>query len=561
MKRLFFIFSLVALIFGCSDSEKSNGLAIQTDLKSVLNQTLPVVPVVTFNLKKADGTSIEGADLRIRIEQGIQRITAAQGLTDVDGNLLLSLAAGAYELEIRGLADVADYTGAITVSDAVAQTISLQTEQRSFQMDAGEAIDETDLRVYQSLGGGSYDRVYRDNARNLAGALNHSVPVEVFPGSYFATAEAIKTAGGDTPLVKTAMFNAAAAATATSSMDLSIPGIALIVTLQDVAGAPLQNYDVLAYDKGVNLRFARQSTDASGVATILLGASTDTAIILEDDQGEVVGIKDLGAVSADVSHTYQMHTVTGAVTPPTGLVLAVGDAANITVKLSSALAATLDDNAGANISRNDIVMTPETGAFTVDLFDSAFSFGAEDVAGFPTVTATAVTLAGADLANQNINVNLGGVIRGSVLTQATAPVIGIGIAVLSNHVLTDPDPQWIAGGGTDVDGVFAIEVPYGTYDLYVEGAVTRDVTVSAAANDQVVNLTQYAVTGRVTNALGAGVSADVDVIDGDSTATDGLGVYTINVVEGVNQLCFTAAAGMSCEFNVLFDDATVAKIQ
>ncbi len=118
--------------------------------------------------------------------------------------------------------------------------------------------------------------------------------------------------------------------------------------------------------------------------------------------------------------------------------------------------------------------------------------------------------------------------------------------------------QWIGGAATDANGTYAIEVPYGTYDLYVDGAVTRDVKVSASAADKVVDLTRFTVTARVTDTTGAGVQADVEVLGGDQTSTDALGMYTLRVMEGINQLCFTSVMGTNCEFNVLFDDKTVA---
>ncbi len=562
MKRIIFVIGMLALMAGCGADKKSDSLNIQTNLKPVLNQSLPAVPVVTLNLKRADSTNIEGADLRLRIENGNYRVTAARGLTNVDGNLSLSLASGTYELEVNGVNEVADFTTSITVTASATQFINLQAERHSFAMDAGQAIDETDLKVYQAMSDGSSQRVFRDNNRTLGGAVNsNTVPVEMFPGSYFATAKAVMTAGGDTPLVKTGMLTSVAAATPTSTMDLSIAGIAIVITLQDAAGAPLQNHDILVYDKAVNIRLATETTDASGVATVVLGAATNTALLMEDNNGEVIGIKDLGTVSAAANPTYQLHAVSGVVLPPTGSVLNATDTATITVRLNSSLAASLDELANANISRNDIAMSPGSGVFTVQLLDGAYTFGAEGVEGFPSVTDATVTLATADIADQNIHVDLGGVIRGTLLNEASAPVTGLSVAVLSNNSLLDTNTRWIAGDVTDANGTYAIEVPYGTYDILVEGAITRDITVKAAANDKVVDLTRYAVSGRVTDATGAGLVADVEVLNGDATTSDALGVYTLNVVQGINQLCFTTDFGMACEFNVLFDDKTVASFR
>lgn len=563
--RISSMIAIAILLLACdSGNNGSSGSNIQKNLVPVLNQSLETTPVVTITLLHQDGSAIIGAPVDVIHEEGLIRVTSGSGTTDTAGIVSMGLKNGSYELQIGRTGEVADYTGTLTVSTEPFQTLTLQTQRHTFSLDSGAILmDETFVSVYQLDSNGMIDQRVRNtgNGPGLAAATD-TVAIEMFAGSYRATAYADKDGGGKTPMIKTATITAVAAGTGNTAIDLSVAGFVLTMTLNDSAGAAITaGYDLEAYDTNTFIELDKDTTDGTGVGSLLVGSNMDVAITIYDDNGDIVGLHNFGAISADQNQTLQMHTVSGGVVPSSGTLVA-DDLAEITIALSGNLALQLDDLAGANIDRK-IDMTPTTGVYTVDLFDSAYNFGADDVENLPSVTELAVNVSGADLSSQNISVGPGGIIRGTLLNEANGPIMDTRVNIYPVGVLSDPDLKRVDRDRTDNFGVYAIGVPFGEYDLVVEGAVTRSITVNASNPDQVIDLTLFALTGRITDADNQGVMADVDVLGGDTATSDALGVYSINVMEGINQICFTPVAnpvlGYACELNVQVDATTVTK--
>lgn len=565
--RISILVPLVALLAACGGGGGGGGggtnTPTQQNLTQVFNQILDAAQVVTITLKQQDGFAMTGTRVEIIKEDAAISVIAGAGNTDAEGMISFGLDEGSYGLRIIGTGNVADYTGSLTVTAEPLQTLTMQTERHTFSLDAGaELLDRTFLDVYQLDASGNVNQRVKNTGHGpgLAAATD-SMAVEMFAGTYMATAYAVKNAGGNTPLLKSANITTTEAATGGTAFDLSTAGFVLTMTLNDSGGTPVGlGYDLEAYDTNTYVQLDQDTTDGTGVGSLLVGTGMSVAVMIYDTNGDIVGMHDFGAVTALQSATLQMRSVSGGVTPTSGT-LVTNSPAEITITLTGTLAQQMDDMAGANIDRK-IDMTPTTGDYSVDLFDGAYVFSSDSVEHFPAVTDLDVTVNGVNLTAQNITVGPGGVIHGTLLTELSSPVVDTWVNIYPEGLLANASLKRVARARADTAGVYSIEVPYGTYDLEVKGAVTGSVTVNETSPDLVVDLTRYAVTGSVVDVDGQGVIAFVEVQGGESVFSNEQGDYTITIMEGTNHICFTPThdpvLGYACEQNVVIDDTTVA---
>ena len=180
-------------------------------------------------------------------------------------------------------------------------------------------------------------------------------------------------------------------------------------------------------------------------------------------------------------------------------------------------------------------------------------------------TKTSVAVTNASLTSQNIAVAPGGVILGKIQTEGKLDLASIRVSVYGASA--DGVIEEVASMQTNSTGDYSLEVPYGTYFLLANGAVSDGIGISAGAATYQKNLTQFSLLGQVSKNLGnttAGANAASVLIGAQSATTNSLGVFTFNVMEGKNWICAVPSAtndptyGYTCNLNVLVDASTVA---
>jgi hypothetical protein len=112
-------------------------------------------------------------------------------------------------------------------------------------------------------------------------------------------------------------------------------------------------------------------------------------------------------------------------------------------------------------------------------------------------------------------------------------------------------------------------VPFGTYEVFATGALTQGVAVSSSAATKTLNLTQFAINGRLTDSVLGPVVGSVTwagINGGTNNVTAGaLGTFTIpNVMQGLNWFLFQPPTGSSLgfayELNALVNADTIKSL-
>jgi hypothetical protein len=188
----------------------------------------------------------------------------------------------------------------------------------------------------------------------------------------------------------------------------------------------------------------------------------------------------------------------------------------------------------AQVPSGPAPISDATGTYSMKLIEGSYTVRAEQVPNLPTAANVGVAVSAA--ATQDLGVDAGGVITGNLKDAAQANVASVGV------VIYDSTHTAIGQSSTDASGNFSVTVPYGTHDVFVGGALSASPTVNASSAAANLTLTQFQITGRLTDVQSNGVAARVrwgGNLGGVATSTANLGSYTIKVVQGLNWFQFT----------------------
>jgi hypothetical protein len=189
----------------------------------------------------------------------------------------------------------------------------------------------------------------------------------------------------------------------------------------------------------------------------------------------------------------------------------------------------------AGVPSSPAPISDATGTYSMKLIAGSYNVRAEQVPSLPTAANVGIAVAAAVPA-QDVGVDAGGTITGTVQDTAQANVANVAVLVYdSTHTA-------IGQATTNASGNFSVAVPYGTYDVFVAGALSGSPNVNASASTANLTLTQFSITGRLVDAQANGVAARVrwgGNVGGVATSTTTPGSYTIKVVQGLNWFQFT----------------------
>jgi hypothetical protein len=552
-----------------------------TNLKSVFFRTVTAAPVATLNMKRADGTAMGTSRVRID-ERGTFDSWKKVGPTvtanaNASGVATVVLPAGSYPIVVdprisQNTALVGTLNDTLAISANV--TATWQTSKQSWTVTSptGKPFRAVAVEIFQVDAGGA--ALYAADTLNplnavlsanpaVAGGSQQSITftTELFKGSYRAliTATPVATTDSIAPF-ETAVFSAAGGgATETQAIQLASGGN--VVSLKFMEGAAVmldsQIGNVLVFDAG-SLILLNQGTSTNGVATISTGAVANVIAIVSGPGGETMAA---ASYTASPTHTATLtrYTVSGHVKAPAALVQPYGSVA-ATVK--PGLGAFWD----AQIAGSPVVTTTiadAQGTYVLPLISGSWSLQAMTLTNLANSAALSLSVNNANLTAQDISVNAGGVITGNIQDQSKVNIPGVQVAVYTQ----DSSHTFVGTATTDAGGNYSIPVvPFGTYEVFADGAVTQGVAVSSSAATKTLNLTRFAITGRLTDLSLAAVLGNVTWAGAGSPVTAGaLGTFNINVMQGLNWFLFAPPAGSSLgfayELNALVNADTIKSLQ
>jgi hypothetical protein len=551
-----------------------------TNLKSVFFRTVTAAPVATLNLKRADGTPMGTSrvriDTRATFDNWVKVGRTATANANASGVATIVLPAGSYPIVVDpNLGRTAALVGTLndTLAISANMTGTWQTSKQNWTVTSptGKPFSAVVVEIVQVDAGGA--ALY---GADLANALNPvvltatpAVPggsqqsitftTELFKGSYRAliTATPVATTDSIAPF-ESAVFSAAGGgATETQAIQLASGGNVVSLTFKEGAAVMLDSQigSVLVFDAG-SLILLNQGTSTNGVATLSTGVVANVIAIVSGPGGEIMAAASYTA-SPTHSATLTRYTVSGHVKAPAALVQPYGSVA-ATVK--PGLGAFWD----AQIAGSPVTTTiaDAQGTYVLPLISGSWSLQTMGLTNLANSAALSLSVNNANLTAQDISVNAGGVISGNIQDQTKANIPGVQVAVYtqdSSHTQVGTTVPTNAGGN------YSIAVPFGTYEVFANGAVTQGVAVSSSAATKTLNLTQFAISGRLTDSVLAPVVGSVSWGVGGNVTAGALGTFTINVMQGLNWFLFTPPAGSSLgfayELNALVNADTIKSLQ
>lgn len=545
-------------------------------LHDVFYRTLKVAPVVTVNLKRqnGDGIPIGGAggtsmifDTRVLTQDkrfgGVETALTAQNSPGLGA---VALPAGEYPFEITGTALVGRFHSSLTVAADMQKTY--QTSQQNWSITSTGQMSRVTVEVYQADASGKVDWGTEPRLHNplvlsvtktlAVPAATATVTTELFKGNYVAVVYAVPSdpTRPVAPFVSGLFAAAGDGATETPpAVSLSGAGNVLVLSLiHSTAPAPLLNqYEVEVYDPVSTVYLGTARSDAQGKVSLLVGSATSVFATLWDANNfRSVGARTFTGLSPTFSSTWTRFDVTGTVRTASGASLPAVDA-------NARVVADIKYTAGpfVNATFSSISVAPglPLGTYSLQLFEGSYELAARDIDGFPAATPAALSVTAN--ANQPLTVDVGGVVTGRIQDQSKKDLQGVAVR------LTDPTTGvTVASGITDATGVYQLGARFGTYNLVAGGALTLGLSLSSSAPTMTKNITRFSLNGRITDPQSSGIAATIfsSADPGVGTTASNLGVYQVNLFEGLNWLWFappTASLGYQYEGSVLINATTV----
>lgn len=601
--KLFLAILLSIAIISCGGGGGDGGGTTTTssNLKDTLYPTLNTVPVVSSSLIRQTGSPIANAKVTYVSDQtgiagfGAAKITVGSATSDVNGVASFAVPTGAYtaQLSLLPANAVTGENAAYFATETVAASggKSYQTDQYSVTITSPSPLSSVQVSVYQTDSTGKVDWGSYTNAVDpvtgiVASALRNPIVfdkttamanttttsaienVELFKGYYRIVVRGtpVTATNALAPYISTVITVAGGGGTQNHTAALLAPSKAPSITLQDTTGAPIKTgYTVNFYESTNHILLGTAVTDlVTGVASVGAPAGVTSVIakIYAPTTAAYQGVYVFSDIATSSAMILQQFTVAGQLQPSSGT-LDTTAVPTVYALANSGLGRWAD----TEVASADA--TAGTGVYSLTLFGGTtaalnYKLSARNVTGFPDVTKKDVAVS-LPTAGQNITVAPGGVILGRLQTEGKADLAGVTVSVYGTAA--DGIIDLVNSQTSDATGNYSLQVPYGTYFVLVNGAVTDGLTVSAASPTVSKNLTQFSLTGQVSKSSGTtktGASG-ATVFAGFQTATAStLGVYTINVMEGKNWICAAPSAvndptyGYTCNLNVLVDAASVA---
>ena len=580
--------SLFAISAGCmlaacgSDSAKN--------LKAVFFRTVPTAPVATVTLQQQNGDPIQNASVTFEssaVFDGWRKVgTSITATTGPSGSASRALTAGTYPMLIQhGVPFVGDLNDTLTISQDVIR--SYQTSKQTWTVTSAKAFSDLHVEIYQVDSGGKVTPVALPAEPVLsvsptvpAAGTQATFSTELFKGNYRALIIATPANAADViaPFESATFAAAGGGALETQTAALSSGGnIVSLHFMED--GAPLT--DTLlgqVFDAASLIPITHVWSTQAGSATVSTGTVSNVVVAVAAGQlpGGLVMMRTFTA-SPTHSETLTRYSVAGHAKFASPLTQRPdGTYGKVAATLKTSLGSPWDEE--VVYASHVAAITDDLGTYELKLFAGTWSLQAVDLADASSGPVT-VTVS-ADVAAQDIRLDQGGVIAGTIQDESHDNLAGVHVDVY------DSTHQIIADGTTDASGNFSIRVPFGTWSVIAgapankpeppytpkafvlgsneaAGALTKNVSVSSGAPTRTLNLTRFKVRGRLTDNTSAPVAGRVYSSAGETTA-DSLGLYTLDVIEGLNWFVFVPDArslGHTHEMDVMVNAEAMKALQ
>ena len=549
-----------------------------TNLKSVFFRTVDPAPVATLTLQRQNGTPMDSSrvrfDTRPTFDGWLKVGRAVSASANSSGVAAIAVTAGTYPIRLDPrISQSTALVGALNDTLAISADTNRtwQTSQQNWTVSSPKPFSAVDVVIYQVDADGKalyagpvdpLDPVVLAASPAVPGGTASSISfsTELFKGRYRAVITATPVASTDNIApFETASFDAAGGgATETKPVALTPGGnVVSLHFMENGAAIPdSQIGDVSVYDAS-SLIFLNSGSSTGGVATVSTGAVANIIAIVSDKDGGTVAAASYTA-SPSHSATLTRYTVSGHVKAPGSTQLAptgTNSFGSVAATTKPGLGAFWDTRiAGSAVMAN---VSDLLGTYQLKLFGGSWSLQAVQLKNLASSSAVSSNVTAN--AVQDINVDAGGVIAGNIQDQAHNNLQGVGVNVVDSNHLT------LGTGSTDLSGNYSIAVPFGTYEVFADGALTPGVSVGSSAATTTLNLTRFQISGRLTDKALGPVAGMVSWAGG-SAPSGSLGTFSINVMQGLNWFLFqppssSPSLGFAYELNTLVNAETVKSLQ
>ena len=496
-------------------------------------------------------------------------IPVGSDFSDVQGTAAFAVESGRYDYNISNVpAGVGTYSGVYDITTDSTQLDRRQTSEQLVSV-SGEDLTSVTMNVYQLDSLGAIVDIKNPNLTITSQTYSDTgavdITTELFAGQYRFVITGVNSSGQAlaTQMTDPITIAGGGATETPENIDLSTSGKALSLTLQDPSGDPLTdpNLYLSAFDAVTGLFLGKSNLDSGNGSFLLDTGFIDVVVLIQDNasSGTILGLYRNNNLITDDIRTLTQVDVSGAVEPPSGSPLDGTDTASVVIESTD-----VPDSLVTHLNQAllpSVTMQPGTGVYSTALFPGNYEFRASSVKGYPDVTNHKVTTDNSPV-QQNIAVAIGGVITGRVQDEANNNLTGVMISVQTGNSLSGETVELIGTAVTDNEGVYSLEVPFGSYVLVIGGAFSHGLVVSSTSPMEVHNITRFQITGRVIDESGAGLRASARVLNGDSDVAESIGIYKLQVYEGVNNFCFLPPTvrptlGLSCSFAVEVSQSSV----
>jgi len=580
------LLALLLLVVSCGTDKNfgdAEGITTGLDLKTALDQTMDKASVLATSLRRQDDTPIAGVNVELSLTLGALTLFVDQATSNELGLAGNNVSKQTYDYRITGMpADVGEIITRRTISITGtssdkfrASSVSLAvsaSDLSSLQLDyfrvdsAGVALDFTRPALSQS------SSAVLDN--------QHTQVAELFAATYRVRVQGQSSTGELVTQIGEIASVVGTVEVSLTDIVLDNTGNTLTLNLLDNNAQPIQgqanantsadDVRLLLFDVSSGIELGRVQFDASGQASMLVSSSiTDVVAFIVDfsstsNQGlnadsdfpkTILGLYRNQDFSADDTQQLSQFLLTGQLQLAAGEALDANDSANIMMSSND-----VPDIFAEQFSQLETLQTAAGSAdFSALLFAGNYTVTADSVEGFPAVSAQTLDVA-ADSSAQ-IAVARGGLLSGVISDENNAPLAGVSVSVYAVNSLDTEGATAIAEITTTADGAYSFDLAEGDYDLWVNGAVSENISV-IAAQTTTKNIQRFNVSGTVVDINNSAISdMDAFIVNGATTAVSA-GTFSLPVFEGLNALCYRPSAsqvelGLECHLRVMVDQAAV----
>ena len=559
------------------------GITHGLDLKTALKQTMDKASVLATSLRHQDDTAIAGVNVALSLTLGALTLPVGEATTNDLGLAGNNVSKQTYDYRITHMPEgIGEIITQRPISITGTSADKFRTSNITLSVSASDlsALQLDYFRVDSTAAALDFSRPTLTQSSSALVNNQETQVGELFSGNYRVRVQGQSSSGTLVTQIADTFSVLGTVEVNLTDIVLDNTGNTLTLTLSDNNGQPVQgqangnssadDVRLLIFDVSSGIELGRVKVDATGRASLLIGSSINDVMALIVDfssasnQGlnadtdypkTLLGLYRNPDFTLDDNVQLSQFLLTGQLQLATGEALNANDSANIVISS--------DDLPAIFVNKFNQLETIKTVAgsanFSALLFAGIYTVNANSVDGFPAVSKQILDMA-AD-ASVQIPVAKGGFLSGVISDENNSPLAGVSVSAYAAGSLETEGATAIAETTTAADGVYQFDLAAGDYDLWVNGAVSENISV-VAAQTRTKNIQRFSVSGTVTDINNSALNdMNVFVVNGASTAVSA-GTFSLPVFEGLNALCYQPSAnqvdlGLECHLRVMVDQAAV----